>query len=235
MNILITGHSRGIGAALCDYYLARGERVFGLSRTPAADPRASLHQVAVDLASAESIPAALDALLASPAELSVVYLNAGVLGPVAAMRETTLATLQQVMDINLWANKVILDWLVDRVPAPRQIILLSSGAAVRGHYGWGAYALSKAALNMLTQLYAHEMPDTHLCALAPGLVDTDMQVALRNCSADAFPSLARLHAAKDTPSMATPAAAAARIATHAAALQSVASGSFVDLRELASA
>lgn len=64
------------------------------------------------------------------------------------------------MDINVWANKLIIDDLAARHVAPRRIVLISSGAGVVGNHGWGAYALSKAALNMLAQLYAHELPST---------------------------------------------------------------------------
>ncbi len=67
-----------------------------------------------------------------------------------------------------------MDWLLEWGRPVRQVIMVSSGATVLGNKGWGAYALSKAGLNMLARLYDHEFPDTHISALAPGLIDTAM-------------------------------------------------------------
>lgn len=228
MTVLITGHSRGLGAALAAVYLARGERVFGLSRTRSRTPHPHLVEAQADLARPHELPAVLDAAVA-PA-LDLVILNAGVLGPIAALADTPLDTVRQVMDVNVWSNKIVLDWLVAHAAAPAQVVLMSSGAAVSGNYGWGAYALSKATLNMLAQLYAHELPRSHLCALAPGLVATAMQDTLATLSAAEFPSLARLQAARGTAAMPEPARAAAHIADIVPELVRFPSGAFVDLR-----
>jgi NAD(P)-dependent dehydrogenase (short-subunit alcohol dehydrogenase family) len=69
--------------------------------------------------------------------------------------ETPSADLKQVMEVNLWANKAIMDWLHGWGRPIDQILMISSGAAVLGNKGWNGYALSKAALNMLARLYAH--------------------------------------------------------------------------------
>lgn len=232
LNVLITGHTRGLGAALAGHYLAAGERVFGLARGHLDGQPAMLTQQSVDIADPVALSAALATLLPASVRLDIVFLNAGVLGPVARLRDTPLETLREVMDINLWANKLIMDHLAAQDTSPAQVIMLSSGAARRGHYGWGAYALSKAALNMLAQLYAHELPDSHITALAPGLVDTDMQAELRAVDAQAFPSVRRLHEAAGSSAMPPPATAAARIIDCLEALRGRPSGQFVDMREL---
>ncbi|MEQ8659487.1 MAG: SDR family NAD(P)-dependent oxidoreductase [Gammaproteobacteria bacterium] len=229
MDVLVTGHTRGLGAALADAYLGAGHRVFGLARTQRADAPAALVQAQADFAAPATLGHTLETLLGA-AMPALVFLNAGVLGPIAALRATPLATLQAVMDVNVWANKVLIDALAARATQPAQIVLISSGAGVRGNYGWGAYALSKATLNMLAQLYAHELSHTHLCALAPGLVATAMQDELAASSAAEFPSLARLHAARGTPRMPTPARVAAHIAAIVPLLTDHPSGSFVDVR-----
>jgi benzil reductase ((S)-benzoin forming) len=234
MNILITGHSRGLGAALARYALARGDVVYAMSRSPLADGADKLHEVRCDLSALDSITPALTALLRADIVLDEVYLNAGVLGRIADLRDTTLAELAAVMDVNVWANKIIIDWLAARAPAPApaRIVLISSGAGVTGNHGWGAYALSKAALNMLTQLYAHELPATQLLALAPGLIDTEMQTDLRAVDATRFPSLKRLHAAHGSADMPDADTVAARIHAAEPRLAALPSGSFVDLRRL---
>ncbi len=230
MNVLITGHSRGLGAALAQACLADGHSVYGLARGALPQSSAALHQAHADFSAPEGVTAVLDGLVPPAERLDLAILNAGVLGPFDALTQIPLDALRGVMDVNLWANKVVLDWLAARRPAPGQVVTLSSGAAVRGNFGWGAYALSKAALNMLTQLYAHEMPDSHLVALAPGLVDTAMQDALRAQSAAKFPSLQRLHEAQGTPAMPTPEVAARRLLDLLPRLPEHPSGSFVDVR-----
>jgi NAD(P)-dependent dehydrogenase (short-subunit alcohol dehydrogenase family) len=212
--------------------LAHGDVVYGMSRSPFADGADKLHEVHCDLSALDSIRPALTALLRADIVLDEVYLNAGVLGRIADLRDTTLAELAAVMDVNVWANKIIIDWLAARAVAPARIVLISSGAGVTGNHGWGAYALSKAALNMLTQLYAHELPATQLLALAPGLIDTEMQTDLRAVDAERFPSMKRLHAAHGSADMPDADTVAARIHAAAPRLAELRSGSFVDLRRL---
>lgn len=232
MNILITGHSHGLGAALCEQALARGARVFGLSRRRLDLRSDTLRQTSCDLADHAAIVPALELLLARDTALDLVYLNAGVLGRIADLRDTPLAEIGTVMDINVWANKRILDWLAARDRAPTQIILISSGAGVVGNHGWGAYALSKATLNMLAQLYAHEMHDTHLLALAPGLIDTAMQARLREVDTERFPAVRQLQLAHGSTDMPSAATVAARIEHAREALRKLPTGSFADLRKL---
>jgi len=231
MNVLITGHSRGLGAALTDFHLAHGHRVYGLSRTRRAAAVVGLVEGQADFAQPETLPDALTALIPSPIDFTCIYLNAGVLGPIAALGTTVLATVRDVMEINVWANKVVLDWLLARGFAPTQVVMMSSGAAISGNFGWGAYALSKATLNMLAKLYAHEFPNTHLCALAPGLIATAMQDEIAAQDATVFPSLARLQAARGTATMPTPDIVARRIVDALPRLRELPSGTFVDLRD----
>ena len=57
--------------------------------------------------------------------------------------------------------------------------MTSSGAAVTGYTGWGAYGASKAALNHLAKTLEAEEPDVITIAIRPGAVDTEMQRELR--------------------------------------------------------
>jgi NAD(P)-dependent dehydrogenase (short-subunit alcohol dehydrogenase family) len=114
-----------------------------------------------------------------------------------------------------------------------QVVAVSSGAAVSGARGWNAYSLSKAALNMMMKLYAAERPLTHFSALAPGLVDTDMQKAMRALPADArFPTVDRLKKAAGTADMPDPATAALRVMEAVPRLRALKSGEFQDIRAL---
>ncbi len=232
-NILITGVSRGLGLGLAQAYLDAGNRVYGISRSRAPLDHGHFSQVTGDLDELDQIPNVLEKLLSDVGTLDAVYLNAGVLGEIALMQETSIAQLRDIMTTNVWANKVILDWCISEKIHVSQVIAISSGAAVRGNKGWGGYALSKATLNMLMQLYAHEMPASKLIALAPGLVDTGMQDYLcEDVDTQEYPSVQKLVAARNTQAMPGPREAADNILAALPRLDALESGSFVDLRNL---
>ena len=232
-NALVTGNSSGLGLGLSHALLDRDYRVYGCSRRGCAALADRVVDVHCDLADFEAIGPALDQLLAGVDRLELVVLNAGILGEIEDMSRVSVERLREIMDINVWSNKVILDWLLDSGIAIDQIVAISSGAAVLGNRGWGGYALSKATLNMLCRLYAHELPDTHVAAIAPGLIDTRIIDTL--CDIDdteRFPALERIHAARGTERLLSPAAAAERIMQALPGLKDFESGSFVDLRQI---
>lgn len=231
-NVFITGTSSGLGHGFAETYLERGANVYGLSRRAADIDDDGFQQASTDLGQLDGIHAALDRLIGG-IDIDLAVLSAGMLGQFKAMPELQLDELRRAMDINVWANKLILDWFAQH-QAPRQVVLISSGASIKGNRGWGSYAISKASLNMVTQLYAHDLPDTHLVSLAPGLVHTAMQDQI-NSEVDArqFPSVNRLKQARGTADMPGPHDVATTIADALPGItQAYASGSFVDIRQL---
>lgn len=234
-NLFITGNSSGLGRGLTETYLSREWTVYGLSRRGCSGFDGRLHDIRCDLEDREAIPLALSSLLEDVSHLDLVILNAGILGQMKDLSDTTLDEIEQVMEINVWSNKLILDWLLSSDISIEQIVLISSGASVNGNRGWGAYGISKAALNMLTSLYAHELPNTHLSALAPGLVDTTMQDYLCNMvDAEKFTSVKKLRAARDTTAMPDPKTAGELIADTIPRLCSLPSGAYADIRSMQS-
>lgn len=237
-NVLVTGVSAGIGLGLLRESLRRGDSVFGLGRRPPPEPAAPperdrLRFAACDLTVSDAIPGALASLLRDVPRLDLVVLNAGILGDIADMAETSLEQLKAILDVNLWPNKVILDALFAGPWEVDQVVAISSGASVSGARGWNGYALSKAALNMLMKLYAAERPGTHVSALAPGLVDTGMQDKVRALDEDLrFPTVDRLKQAAGTPDMPGPEEAAPRLLEAMQAVRRRNSGDFYDVRSL---
>ncbi len=232
-NVLITGNSSGLGLGLSRALLERDYRVHGCSRRGCAALADRVVDVHCDLSDLDAIDPALDQLLAGVDRLDLVVLNAGILGEIEDMSHLSVDRLREIMDINVWANKVILDWLLASNIAVDQIVAISSGAAVLGNRGWGGYALSKATLNMLCRLYAHEFPDTHVAAIAPGLIDTRIIDTLCDIpDTERFPALERIHAARGTETLLSPGAAAERILDALPGLKKFESGSFVDLRQI---
>jgi NAD(P)-dependent dehydrogenase (short-subunit alcohol dehydrogenase family) len=234
MNVLITGNSSGLGLGLTETLLERDAIVWGISRRgcPVHDNE-GLRDRRFDLSNLNALPEALERLLSDCLRLDLVVLNAGILGKIHEISETDVHDLEHMMRINVWSNKLILDWIIERQLPVDQIVAISSGAAVNMNYGWGGYSLSKAMLNNLVKLYAHEMPDTHLTALAPGLVDTTMQDYLcGEVDTEEFPSVQKLKDARGTEDMPGPAAAAESILGSLDKLREGESGQFVDMRKL---
>lgn len=234
-NVFITGVSSGIGLGLAREYLAQGVQVHGLSRR---EPKeligyANFKFESVDLLKLESVPAIVKALLGDLERVDLVILNAGILGRVADMGEISAAEFQEVLNVNLVANKVVIDAIFETGLPVSQVVAISSGAATTPNRGWNAYAISKAALNMMVGLYAAERPETHFCALAPGIVDTPMQDQISDVPRDErFASLDMLRTAKGSPMMPKPDVAAARLMDGIAKATKYSSGSFLDIHSL---
>lgn len=227
----ITGTSSGLGHGLARALSEQGWGVYGCSRRGCDLP--GVPDARCDLTDAAQVPATLDALLGPLDRLDLVILNAGILGRFGELSATPLTELKQVMEVNLWANKTVMDWLHGWGRPVGQVVMVSSGASVFGNRGWGGYGLSKAALNMLAKLYAHEFPATHLSALAPGIIDTAlMDQICDEHDAQAFPALQRLHQARGTPAMPGPEEAAERVISVLKRLKDWPSGSFIDLRQI---
>ncbi len=230
--VFITGNSSGLGKGLTQALLGKGYKVYGCSRR-GCDLDGDIVDGYCDLADFDSIPDALNQLLGEAEYLDLVILNAGILGPIKYMSDTSVDELRQIMELNVWSNKIVLDWLLQSGIQIKQILLMSSGAAVLGNKGWGGYALSKAALNMLGRLYAHEFPDTHIASIAPGLIETKMTDYLCDeADKQQFPALRRIQQARGTSTMLSPAAAAERILQSLEPLRDYESGSFVDIRQI---
>ena len=228
MKIFITGIGSGLGEALAKLYLEAGEEVYAISRVL---PRLlqeykNLHFFTCNLHAHERIECALTELLEG-VDLDLAILNAGVASELKDMSEVSLYEIEAVMDINVWANKIILDFLKHQ--NVKQVVAISSGASVSGSRGWHGYALSKAALNMLIKLYAAEMPNTHLSALAPGIIDTPMlRHIIKTADQERFPVAKRLAQSQKM----QPADAAFLLADTFEKLLEYPSGSFLDVRHL---
>jgi benzil reductase ((S)-benzoin forming) len=234
MNVLITGNSSGLGLGLTRRLLDQDAIVWGLSRSgcPIHDDD-GLRDRKVDLANLNALPEALDRLLSDCLRLDLLVLNAGILGRIQELHTTDVHDLEHLFRINVWCNKIILDWFIERQIPVAQVVAISSGAGRNLSYGWGGYAMSKSSLDDLIALYAHEMPDSHLTSLAPGLVDTGMQDYLcGNVDSSDFPSVQKLKDARGTENMPTPEQSAGQILGLLDRLKEGESGQFVDVRTL---
>ena len=234
-SVLVTGNSSGLGLGLTEVYLGENYQVYGLSRRGCPLQHAALHDQVCDLSDTSVIAPALQSLLANLQHLDVVFLNAGIFGQLHKLADISEEEYSQVMDVNVWANKEILDWLFASGINVRQVIAISSGAALSANVGWGSYAISKIALNKLMALYANEFSQTHFSALAPGLVDTAMQDYLCDeqlHSISDYPLLKKFRDARGTEVMPPGRQAAQAIMDITEKLVELDSGSYADIRQM---
>jgi benzil reductase ((S)-benzoin forming) len=234
-TVLITGVHTGLGKALTQALLNDGADVFGVSRGRPNDLEndARLRFCSLDLAKTDCIRDGMRGLLETTERLDLVLLNAGVLPPIKDLRDTSLEEISAVMDVNVWANKLIYDTLLEMHVEVGQLVAISSGAAINGSAGQGAYSISKSALNLLFRVYAHENPATHFTCLAPGLVQTQMLEYMCSLNADdRYPTLGIIRSAVGTNKIQTPAQAAKRLLDALPRLREYPTGSYVDIREM---
>jgi NAD(P)-dependent dehydrogenase (short-subunit alcohol dehydrogenase family) len=182
---LVTGASRGLGAALAEALNRRGWRLVVDGRDPdrlaagvAALPRPDLvTAVAGDVAD----PAHRAALAAAvPGRLDLLVNNASELGPTPLPRLADLppTALERVLAVNTVAPLALVQAVLPALERARGVVLdVSSGAAVEAYEGWGGYGASKAALDRLSAVLAVEHPGLRMYAVDPGDMATDMHRA----------------------------------------------------------
>jgi NAD(P)-dependent dehydrogenase (short-subunit alcohol dehydrogenase family) len=185
---LITGASRGIGRAVALRFAEEGARLILTARTQGAleevdDEIRKLGDgailVAEDLTNFDTIDRMGAAVFERFGRLDVLVGNAGQLGVLGPIGHTDTETWNQVMAINVTANWRLIrgfDPLLRASPAGRAIFVTSAVTQVPRAY-WGAYAVSKAALETMVLTYAAEVVKTQIKVnlIDPGATRTAMR------------------------------------------------------------
>lgn len=218
---IVTGASRGLGRAIALQLLQPGHAVLGLSRqAPPAPP--GLEQWPVDLAEPLPVAARLQAWLegldgARFASAALIN-NAALLADPVPLRDAQPAVLSAAMRVGLEAPLLLTaaflratrDWNVDK-----RVLHISSGLGRRAMAAQGPYCAVKAGLDHLARAQALEEANldngAKVVSLAPGIIDTDMQVQLRGADPLFFPDHANFVQMKTGGRLDSPEAAAAKI------------------------
>jgi NAD(P)-dependent dehydrogenase (short-subunit alcohol dehydrogenase family) len=187
--VLVTGASRGLGEALMEAFARKGARVVGVSRNAeemeavASRLRArgyEAHALAADVGDKESIHPLAGAAAALVGPIDVLVHNASTLGPtpLPLLLDTACEDLGRVLEVNLVGpfrlTKAIAGAMVLR--GEGVVVHVTSDAAVAAYARWGAYGVSKAALEHLGRIWAAELEGTGVRFLNvdPGEMDTRM-------------------------------------------------------------
>lgn len=184
--IILTGASRGIGLAIAKILLSKNQKVLGVSRSEGplkelkeAHP-GQFDYICGDITASSTSDKAIEAAKKLGNGISGIVLNAGILEPVAKVADANIADWRNIYEVNVFA---VVDLVSKAVPELRKThgkcVFVSSGASTGNYVGWAAYGSTKAALNHFAASLAVEEPDIFSVSIAPGVVDTQMQVNIR--------------------------------------------------------
>jgi NAD(P)-dependent dehydrogenase (short-subunit alcohol dehydrogenase family) len=191
---LVTGASRGIGAATAEALAAAGAHVILVARTAAAleEVEDRIHQAGgtatiapLDLTEGESIGKLAVAVAERWPGLDILVLNAAMLGSLTPVQDIDPKEYSRLLGVNLLANQALIaafDPLLKRADKA-DVVALTSSVGREPRAFWGAYGSSKAALETLLQAYADETEYTgriKVHIVDPGATRTRMR-------ANAFP------------------------------------------------
>jgi benzil reductase ((S)-benzoin forming) len=226
---ILTGASRGMGYAMAVQLLQAGHDLLTLSRKTsdglaerAAQAGRQLEQWPQDLARADSAAGRLETWLKGydTKDLASVTLinNAGLIPRIAPLDDIPALQLAEALRVDLEAPMLLTGAFLRGTAgwqAPRRILNISSGLGRRAMASQAAYCAAKAGMDHFTRCVALEQEaqanGARICSLAPGVIDTDMQVQLRGADAARFPDKGSFVGLKDKGMLTSPEEAARRV------------------------
>jgi NAD(P)-dependent dehydrogenase (short-subunit alcohol dehydrogenase family) len=231
---LLTGASRGMGLAMASQLLRAGHDLVCISRrsddTLAAQAAAAglrCEQWAMDLGQPQAAAERLAQWLQDrgPAGLASVTLinNAGVIPRLAPLGDIAPSDLSHALRVGLEAPMLLTGAFLRATRTwgcTRKVLNISSGLGRRAMASSAAYCAAKAGMDHYTRCVALEeglqSAGAKACSLAPGVIDTDMQVQLRGADAGEFPDVGGFIQLKSKGQLASPQDAAARVLAYLA-------------------
>ncbi|ART48543.1 SDR family NAD(P)-dependent oxidoreductase [Acidovorax carolinensis] len=226
---LLTGASRGMGLAMAQQLLRPGHTLVCISRhrnaelaQAASQAGATLEQWEQDLSQGEQAAHTLrDWLTAQgPAAFASATLinNAGVIPRIAPLSAIELADIANALRVGLEAPMLLTAAFLGATEGwavPRKVLNISSGLGRRAMASQAAYCAAKAGMDHFTRCLALDeaiKPNgAKVCSLAPGVIDTDMQLQLRGTDPAAFPDAPNFANLKTGGLLTSPADAATRV------------------------
>jgi len=209
---LVTGASRGIGAATAKALAARGAHVVLVARTSGGleETEEAIHAAGgtatiapLDLADGDSIGRLAHAVADRWGKLDLMVLNAAMLGTLSPVPAIDAKEFSRLLTLNVGAQQALIaafDPLLRQSPRAR-IVGITSSVGTNPRAFWGAYGASKAALENLLLSYAQEMANL-----------TDLRVAIVDPGATATAMRAKAYPGEDAATLKTPEVVADAIA-----------------------
>ena len=221
MKAIVTGHSKGLGAAIAAELLGRGIPVLGLARSRAPGLAGSFPDLLREMELDLSDSAALAGWLTGGAlanylqgeDTVLLVNNAGVVWPVGPLAAQDPVEAVRAVTLNVAAPLALAAAVVRAsAGAHRRILHVSSGAGRGAYPGWSVYCATKAALDRHAEAVALDAdPAVRACSLAPGVIDTGMQAEIRATPEERFPMKERFVQLKQEGALASPEDCAAKL------------------------
>ncbi|MDM0106831.1 SDR family NAD(P)-dependent oxidoreductase [Variovorax sp. J22R24] len=225
---VITGASRGLGRAMAEQLLQPGRRLLCISRQSderlaalAREAGVELEQWQQDLAdpvaAAARLAAWLQGLDAQRFDSATLVNNAGTVGRPRPLSEAVATELAQALRVGLEAPMLLTSAFLGATKgwrADRKVLNISSGLGRNAMGSQAPYCAAKAGMDHFSRAVALEekgVGGARIVSLAPGVVDTDMQVQLRESEPGMFPDYVRFQKLKAEGLLDSPASAAAKI------------------------
>lgn len=204
-HIIITGHSKGLGAGIATQLLNSNHHIHGIARTDnkhlqklAAEKDCTISFYACDLSDTDAILPVMNDIFKTIKKGSShdgIYLinNAGVVKPIGPVEKLEQTEIESHLRINLFAPIMLIREFIRHttdLQIEKRVLSISSGAAVNAYPDMSIYCTGKAGLEMFTKSCAAEQEKekypVSLMAVAPGIIDTDMQTDMRAVPEEQF-------------------------------------------------
>lgn len=189
-TILITGASRGLGAAAAKIAAKMGANVVVNARSEdkldmvadqIRESGGEVLSVPGDVSMIEDCHRLVDKTLVEFGQLDAIVNNAGIIKPIAPIAEGTAEDWRKNLEINVLGPVILTQTALRHLRIRNgRVISTSSGAAVKVIQGWGAYCTAKAALNHFNRVLASEETEITAITFRPGIMDTEMQSTIRS-------------------------------------------------------
>ena len=186
--VIVTGASRGLGAAIVRSLVAEGANVVAAARSRealdalAAEAPGHIHPVTCDMRDRDAVAALADACIETFGRLDAVVNNAGI-APAGRLVETDLAVMEETLAVNLLAPAALAQaaarhWIAAEVAG--SVVNIASTSGLKGKALLAGYSASKGAMMRLTEALAAEWAryKIRVNTIAPGAFETDAQSAV---------------------------------------------------------
>jgi len=217
---VVTGASRGLGAGLAERFLALGMRIAVCARQRPEVGAETDDERVLSRAADVTDAAAIDGLCAAAVErfgqIDLWINNAGLLAPIGPLRDNDPGDFARHIQVNVvgvfHGSRAFIRHVRER-GGEGVLLNVSSGAARNAYAGWSAYCAGKAAVDRMSESIALEETDSGLRvhAVAPGIIDTDMQAMIRSSTPEQFPRVQKFLDLKEKEGFSSPAFVADRM------------------------
>src|SRR5438105_9880949 len=198
---VITGASRGIGFSLALELAKREITVIAISRNETQldklkSTSSKINTLCADINDPTDQQKIVDEFSKYPS-IHYIVNNAGIITPTASISTLSNENIRRILETNLISPILLTNELIPHIKEEGRVLNITSVAANMPIPGLGSYCISKAGINMWTEILKCELKNRPIFAtnVIPGEVDTDMQKDLREATVDNFPLAAEFNEA----------------------------------------